>query len=129
MIRTFEQIHPDDRDAVGGKGLSLGLLTAAGLPVPPGFCVTSMAYRSLHQRSPHTNPVFRNQIRAAYHRLGCGPLAVRSSATKEDGALISFAGQHDTMLGVEGEAAIVDAVARCWASLHSERAIAYRQRH
>jgi outer membrane protein assembly factor BamB len=128
MIRTFEQIRPDDRDAVGGKGLSLGLLTAAGLPVPPGFCVTSTAYRRLHPRSPHSDLALRDQIREAYHRLGCGLVAVRSSATTEDGTLTSGAGQQETILGAEGEAAIMDAVARCWASLDSARAIAYRQR-
>ncbi len=42
---------------------------------------------------------------------------------------MSAAGQHDTYLNVRGEAAVVDAVRRCWASLWSARAISYRAGH
>src|SRR5262249_40173799 len=51
-----------------------------------------------------------------------------SSATAEDGAVTSFAGQQETILGVVGEAALLDAIQRCWASLQTERAVAYRER-
>ncbi|MBV9794483.1 MAG: pyruvate, phosphate dikinase [Actinobacteria bacterium] len=56
------------------------------------------------------------------------PVAVRSSATAEDRPGLSAAGQHDTYLNVRGEAAVLDAVKRCWASLWSARAIGYRAR-
>jgi pyruvate,water dikinase len=71
-------------------------------------------------------------IRAAYARLGetCGdeqvPVAVRSSATCEDQPDASFAGEHDTYLWVRGGDAVTDAVRRCWASLFTDRGIAYR---
>jgi rifampicin phosphotransferase len=70
-------------------------------------------------------------IAGAYASLGDGdvPVAVRSSATVEDLAGLSAAGQHDTYLNVRGEAAVVDAVRRCWASLWSARAISYRAGH
>jgi rifampicin phosphotransferase len=72
-----------------------------------------------------------NQLRAAltdqYHTLGENePVAVRSSATAEDLAYASFAGQQDTYLNVIGEAALLDAVRRCWASLWTDRAVSYR---
>ena len=54
-------------------------------------------------------------------------MAVRSSATAEDGAVASFAGQQETILGVQGEQEVVVAVGRCWASLDTERAVAYRK--
>src|SRR5262245_20911203 len=126
-LRTFDQIGPGDVDAVGGKGLSLGLLAGAGLPVPPGFCVTSAAHRRLQGRKPHDDADLAGRIADAYRTLG-GPVAVRSSATAEDGAAASFAGQQETVLGVDGEAAVLEAVARCWASLDTERALAYRRR-
>jgi rifampicin phosphotransferase len=44
-IRWFEEIHASDVELVGGKGANLGEMTAAGLPVPPGFCLTAAAYR------------------------------------------------------------------------------------
>ncbi|MDI1286661.1 MAG: phosphoenolpyruvate synthase [Reyranella sp.] len=54
-------------------------------------------------------------------------VAVRSSATAEDLPDASFAGQQDTFLNVRGEAALLDACRRCYASLFTDRAISYRQ--
>ena len=63
---------------------------------------------------------------ASYRALG-GSIAVRSSATAEDLPNGTFAGQQETYLNVIGEEALLEAVRRCWASLWSERAIAYRR--
>jgi rifampicin phosphotransferase len=57
------------------------------------------------------------------------PVAVRSSATAEDLAYASFAGQQDTYLNVIGSASLLDAVRRCWASLWTDRAVTYRNAH
>ncbi len=71
-------------------------------------------------------------IRSAYAELcaRCGdsdvPVAVRSSATCEDQPDASFAGEHDTYLWVRGGDAVADCVLRCWASLFTDRGIAYR---
>ena len=54
------------------------------------------------------------------------PVAVRSSATAEDLAYASFAGQQDTYLNIVGADALIDAVRRCWASLWTDRAVSYR---
>ena len=51
-------------------------------------------------------------------------LAVRSSAVGEDAAAASFAGQHESVLGVRADG-VADAVTTCWASLWSPRAVAY----
>ncbi len=56
-------------------------------------------------------------------------VAVRSSATAEDLPDLSFAGQQDTFLNVVGDAALLEAVVRCWSSLWTARAIAYRARN
>ncbi|MDE3086664.1 MAG: phosphoenolpyruvate synthase [Acidobacteriota bacterium] len=53
-------------------------------------------------------------------------LAVRSSATAEDLPNASFAGQHETYLNIKGEAHLLDACRRCFASLFLDRAIHYR---
>jgi pyruvate,water dikinase len=69
-------------------------------------------------------------IAAALSRLGAqAAVAVRSSATAEDLAGASFAGQYDSFLGVVGEAAVLAHVRRCWASLFGERAVSYRRRN
>ena len=69
-------------------------------------------------------------IRKAYLTLGTSHLApsvaVRSSATAEDLPEASFAGQQETFLNVRGEGELLNAVKKCWASLWTARAIAYR---
>ena len=71
-------------------------------------------------------------ILAAYRELatpdGVLPaVAVRSSATAEDLPDASFAGQQETFLNIQGEAALLQACRRCYASLFTDRAISYRQ--
>jgi phosphohistidine swiveling domain-containing protein len=142
-----------DLATVGGKGASLATLRRARLPVPPGFHVTTAAYRrfvaydGLQERilaaaaivdgaaeiaalfAAHEVPdEIATPIRAAYTALGAPAVAVRSSATAEDLPGASFAGQQDTFLDVRGTDAVVDAVRRCWASLWTARAIEYRRR-
>lgn len=65
-------------------------------------------------------------IKTAYAGLGNIAVAVRSSATAEDLPDASFAGQQETYLNIQGENEVLDAVKRCWASLWTARAIAYR---
>jgi pyruvate,water dikinase len=74
-------------------------------------------------------------IAAAYAELcrRIGPadadVAVRSSATAEDLPEASFAGQQETFLNIRGEAALLNACRRCFASLFTDRAITYRNLH
>ena len=65
--------------------------------------------RQLVRNAPMPDALAR-AIADAYRRLGGGPVAVRSSATAEDTAEASFAGQQATFLNVEGEEAVVRAV-------------------
>ncbi len=75
----------------------------------------------------------RSEICAAYQemadRIGAKnpAVAVRSSATAEDLPDASFAGQQETFLNVRGEAELLAACKRCYASLFTDRAITYRQ--
>jgi pyruvate,water dikinase len=70
------------------------------------------------------------EILAGYRELGGGApiaVAVRSSATAEDLPGASFAGQHESYLNIRGEAAVLEAVKNCYASLYTDRAIKYRE--
>ncbi len=60
-------------------------------------------------------------------RLLSASLAVRSSAVAEDGEHYSFAGIHESVLNVKGLGPLIDAVRRCYASLWTPRAVAYRR--
>ncbi len=157
MVLGLADIEASMIDTVGGKAANLGIMTAAGLPVPTGFCVTTHAYRDvvadrldqlIDQLTESSNPEAlgrvadqaRSKVLAApvsdelrqtivghYRALGEEvPVAVRSSATAEDLAYASFAGQQDTYLNVVGDEAVIDAVQRCWASLWTDRAVSYR---
>ena len=160
-IVWFAQVGRESVPLVGGKGANLGELTQANIPVPPGFVVTTHAYRQFIEDSglDHTlrrllaglnvnndeqlnsraeavrhaieqaemPAIMQQEITAAYAQLGEGPVAVRSSATAEDLAEASFAGQQATFLNIEGGVNVVEAVQRCWASLFEARAIFYRE--
>ena len=69
----------------------------------------------------------QQSVLAAYRDLGSPSVAVRSSATAEDLPDASFAGQQESYLNVQGEEALLAACHRCFASLFTDRAIAYRQ--
>ncbi|MFB7890735.1 PEP/pyruvate-binding domain-containing protein [Microbacterium sp. NPDC056044] len=147
VVVDLAQLSADDLARVGGKAANLGELIRAGFDVPPGFCVTTDAYRQAVRGSavesgtltdaaaaraavlatPFPEEV-ADAVRAAYAQLepGGGPVAVRSSATAEDLPGASFAGQQDTYLNVTGIDGVLDAVHRCWASLWTDRAVAYR---
>jgi pyruvate, water dikinase len=69
----------------------------------------------------------RDEVVAAYRRLGDQiSVAVRSSATAEDSATMSFAGMNETFTNVRGEEELVTRIVDCWASLFGARVCAYR---
>jgi hypothetical protein len=126
-------------------------LLPAGCIVPRGFVVTTSSYR-LHLLGEIGDKLrqavadggddaavsrraraallaggvpgeVREAVARAYHELGSARVAVRSSATIEDGPLSSLAGLFDTYLGVEGVRELIDRVRWSWASLWNARAL------
>ena len=81
-------------------------------------------------RAARIPPQLAAAILRGYRALdgGSGPVAVRSSATCEDGRDASFAGLQDTYLWNVGEAQLLDRVRACWASLYNGESIIYRRR-
>jgi pyruvate,water dikinase len=121
------------RDQVGAKAANLGAALAAGFPVPDGVVVTAATlsdafggpHAALTDRALPT--AIEESLRDALEQLGGGPFAVRSSALAEDLADASYAGQYETVLGVEGLAAVAAAIRRCWVSGFAERVTAYER--
>ena len=83
------------------------------------------AARTLLLQAPLPSAV-ASAITAAYLDLGGAAVAVRSSATAEDLPTASFAGQQESFLNIQGTDALLAACRRCYASLFTDRAIAYR---
>ncbi|MFC8313612.1 PEP/pyruvate-binding domain-containing protein [Gordonia sp. NPDC057258] len=108
----FEEIA-DDR--YGGKAAGLARLRRLGLRVPPGYVIAGVSGVSDAATARF------DEMAAA----GWTPVAVRSSAVGEDGDDQSFAGQYDTVLGVDTVDRFVDAVRACADSVHSLRASSY----
>src|SRR5207253_696733 len=141
LVVPLSTLGAQDLTVAGGKGANLGELIRAGFPVPDGFVITTDAYAAAASAASidPTDPIaararlmemavpraVATAVRDAYRALG-GRVAVRSSATAEDLPEASFAGQQDTILDVDGEAALLNAVRRCWASLWNDRAVSYR---
>ncbi|MFZ5444365.1 MAG: PEP/pyruvate-binding domain-containing protein [Myxococcota bacterium] len=132
MILPLEQV---EAASAGGKAVGLRRLREAGVAVPEAFVIDARAFLAHVERAGATAdgvratalaPELLDPLREAWRGLGDVVVAVRSSGVDEDGADASFAGQHDTVLGVATFDALVDAVRACWASAFSQRAIAYR---
>ena len=58
-IQWLDDVRSTDLETVGGKGASLGELTDAGLPVPPGFVVTAGTYRTFIEEAGIAEELFR----------------------------------------------------------------------
>ncbi|MCK2127377.1 PEP/pyruvate-binding domain-containing protein [Thauera aromatica] len=161
----FDDALASDLKLVGGKGCGLAMMTKAGIPVSPGFTVSTAAYRDylvatglrsrlesaldavdrssidaldsvartihnwfvdtpLHARS-------HEAVASAYMRLSSAlqvpdiSVAVRSSATAEDSAGASFAGEYETFVGVHGIGQVDLHIRLCWASAFTARALSY----
>ena len=116
-----------DAALVGGKAANLSRLARLYHRVPDGFCLPVTVMDQAHPLD------LRGEIeRAISGLMACHSLpefvaAVRSSAVDEDGAVASFAGQHESYLNIAGAEEIVQAIARCWESARSERALDYRR--
>jgi pyruvate,water dikinase len=107
----------------GGKAVQLGEAIRAGLPVPPGVALGA----HLVETVARGNPDARAALATVRARLE-GPLAVRSSCIGEDSSSASFAGQHETTLGVHTTEELVEAVGAVRRSGSSPEAHGYRRR-
>ncbi len=159
FTKFFKDLNRNNADIAGGKGASLGEMTGAGIPVPPGFVILAGAFErfcdetdldveidailhTVNHKEIHTvdgasekikelilnaemPKDIKSEIEAGYKKLNAKYVAVRSSATAEDGAEHAWAGQLDSFLNTpEGE--VLNKVKHCWASLFTPRAIFYR---
>lgn len=159
LVRHFSKLSKGDADIAGGKGASLGEMTQAGIPVPPGFVVLSNSFEqfiketdlvqeidavlaTVDHRAIHTVESASEKIKElilskdmpkdievdiekAFAVLDTKYVAVRSSATAEDGKEHAWAGQLESYLNITKDG-LLEKVKHCWTSLFTPRAIFYR---
>src|SRR5262249_54260611 len=108
LLDSLERVTHEDLDTIRGTGVRIrDHLEALAIPADVRLAVLQ-----------------------AWRELGIGhAYAVRPRPPAQDPPAASFAGQQDTFLNVRGEEKLLDAVRRCWASLFTDRAIAYRTKH
>src|ERR1035437_3426949 len=156
---NFKELSRNDASIAGGKGASLGEMTQAGIPVPPGFIVTAEAFETflketdllqeidsiLHKVNHNESQTIEraseeirelilnaempkgiaDEIHRSLKDLNTKYVAVRSSATAEDGMDHAWAGQLESYLNTT-EDQVLTKVKLCWSSLFTPRAIFYR---
>lgn len=159
FTRPFEKLGKNDADKAGGKGASLGEMTQAGIPVPPGFVILAETFdhflaeadlnstiaaelaqvnvhdtNSVEQVSERIRAIFEatpipediaKKIEEDFAELDAKFVAVRSSATAEDAADASWAGELESYL-YTSSTTLLENVKKCWSSLFTPRAIFYR---
>lgn len=157
--KVFGKINKESVDEAGGKGASLGEMTQAGIPVPPGFVVLASAFdrfleetdllvevnaqlhkvnyedvASVDRASATIRDLIHDQpfpedlgkeIEKEFKELDAEFVAVRSSATAEDGTQDSWAGELESYLNTTDKT-LLENIKKCWSSLFTSRAIFYR---
>jgi pyruvate,water dikinase len=101
-VLWLERVRSEDIDSVGGKGASLGEMTAAGLPVPPGFVVTAETYRSFIEETGIAEELFE---------------AVEVDADDSTALADAEAGAEELILGTEMPAELREDVLAAYADL------------
>jgi pyruvate,water dikinase len=157
-LKTLDKILPTDHAIAGDKAVSLGELSRAGLNVPPGFCITTEAYRDAIAKPLGAKIAARiaaaeiddpidlesaaEEIRAWIENatlpaalvgeikaaLQQTSYAVRVSRIFEDVINPAASGLPQVYLGVVGVDAILHAMRQCWATPWNSRAIYFRHR-
>lgn len=159
FIRDFNGLSKNDAALAGGKGASLGEMTQAGIPVPPGFVVLADSFEHFLDQNDLGRQIedilktvdqqdadsvsaasekirqlisgctfpddIAEEVRKHFSNLDAEFVAVRSSATAEDGSSASWAGELESYLNTT-DANLLDNIKKCWASLFTPRAIFYR---
>jgi phosphohistidine swiveling domain-containing protein len=132
LILGLSETGAGDAALVGRKAHRLAMLMHGGFDVPRGFCITTEAFRRCEtsRQGEIALPLYlREAIVSAWRLSGMRLVAVRSSASEEDGDSASWAGVFPTVLPVASEEALIAAVEACFKALHSPEAELYRRSH
>ena len=113
-IYDLARLPNQELENVGGKTKGLNLLMNFGFDVPNGFVLIDAEADNDFE-----------EAYSYYQSKGLGKVAVRSSATIEDGANFSNAGQYETFLNVSTKEEFINAVKNCIASLNNFRSQVY----
>ncbi|MBB6214192.1 pyruvate,water dikinase [Anaerosolibacter carboniphilus] len=123
-VKSFSELTPELQFLAGGKGGMLARMYQAGYPVPEGFVILPEAFQGekLSVEAWYEILALLNDIRKKYEGA---TFAVRSSALSEDSAQASFAGEFESVLNMNTDQEIQEAVYTVFRSRESERVKTY----
>src|SRR3954451_13941127 len=143
LVLPFADPRCQDVGRTGGQRPASAAKAREGLPVPPGFVITSAAFAAAVDSEALREAMRRKDVEAARDLVAAaqppreliqqalahlkGLVAVRSSACAEDSEGASYAGQQETFLNTDGLEAVLHNVVECWLSFFTDRAVFYRQ--
>lgn len=120
LVLTLEEARDQHFSILGGKAASLARMAARGITIPDAFVITTNLYGNIDRES-------QKLILAHFDHLGAETVSVRSSATVEDSAEHSFAGQFDSFLNVTRKD-LIRRVRQCQRSATNARVVEYCRR-
>ncbi|WP_073150997.1 PEP/pyruvate-binding domain-containing protein [Seinonella peptonophila] len=124
MVKNFKELTFEYQNLAGGKGGKLAKMFQDGYPVPEGFVILPSAFQKekLNNEARSKIKSFLDLIR---RKNKSALFAVRSSALSEDSNLASFAGEFETVLHIETDEEVFEAIDTVFRSRQSERVKVY----
>ncbi len=125
LVYFFSELGTEQQRFAGSKGGTLAKLYQNGYPVPNGFIIMPAAFIN-----DELKPEARAQVQVHLEQMRIGvaiPFAVRSSALCEDSPVASFAGQFDTVLNVQTDIGVREAIRTVRQSRHSKEVRIYSE--
>ena len=126
MISSFKKLAKEDEPFAGGKGRTLAKLYRAGYQVPNGFIILPAAFDGDDLKTDAWAQVQTHLTRFRKDDKS-STFVVRSSALLEDSALASFAGEFETVLDLQTDEEVRQAIREVRGSRHNHRVQAYSQ--
>lgn len=127
-VQNFLELTPESQTFAGGKGGMLVKLFQAGYPIPEGFVVLPSAFHN-GNLAPESWSQVQAQLNILRQNDSEMQFAVRSSALSEDSAQASFAGEFETILNVNDDQMIREAIHTVHRSQQAERVQVYSSAH
>jgi pyruvate,water dikinase len=123
-VIKFKELLPEQQAFAGGKGSMLSKMFQSGYPVPDGFVILPTAFQDeyLNGEAWKQIQLLLNDIRKSN---ADAKFAIRSSAFSEDNAQASFAGEFESVLNIEADKDIHEAIYTVFKSRESERVKSY----
>ncbi len=123
-VKHFNELTSELYKVAGGKGSMLAKMFQVGYLIPEGFLVLPTAFQNNELRRSVQNIII-DYLQAIRKKHQSSLFAVRSSALSEDSAQASFAGEFETILNVQTDDEIFDAIDQVYRSTESDRVKTY----